>query len=210
MSLVRGLAGPTVRLLPDGYNKKQFTTRALTLARCTPRNCKSRIGATENNLDRHVALKSHRLINTISTSEGPTTINSTSSTLETTCTASCASEIQQGQRKRRDEGRDNEAPGGGSTDSQTSASFFKTQHIQGEGTLEGTVAPSESDGANDEKMSMMTERLSSILVKAGYGLVGNHSAVKVCRWTKKQLRGCEKVPVHIINLLCCAPIKTPC
>lgn len=39
------------------------------------------------------------------------------------------------------------------------------------------------------KASMMTRNLSSILAKAGYGLVGNHSAVKVCRWTKNQLRG---------------------
>ncbi|XP_055388878.1 S-adenosyl-L-methionine-dependent tRNA 4-demethylwyosine synthase TYW1-like [Condylostylus longicornis] len=54
------------------------------------------------------------------------------------------------------------------------------------------AAENEVDDGNkcgQEGKSMMTPRLSASLTKAGYGLVGNHSAVKVCRWTKKQLQG---------------------
>lgn len=51
--------------------------------------------------------------------------------------------------------------------------------------------------SSSQKGSMMTPRLSASLSKAGYGLVGNHSAVKICRWTKKQLQGDNGVVLNL-------------
>ncbi len=35
---------------------------------------------------------------------------------------------------------------------------------------------------------MINERIKKILKKQHYGIVGNHSAVQICRWTKKSIR----------------------
>jgi len=44
-------------------------------------------------------------------------------------------------------------------------------------------------GAADTKREMVTKRHREQLTKEGYKIVGSHSAVKLCRWTKHQLRG---------------------
>lgn len=36
---------------------------------------------------------------------------------------------------------------------------------------------------------MVTARQRQALTKEGYKIIGTHSAVKLCRWTKHQLRG---------------------
>ena len=36
---------------------------------------------------------------------------------------------------------------------------------------------------------MISDKLRTALTKQGYHLVGSHSGVKICRWTKNQLRG---------------------
>ena len=36
---------------------------------------------------------------------------------------------------------------------------------------------------------MINDKLRTALTKQGYTLVGSHSGVKICRWTKSQLRG---------------------
>lgn len=41
---------------------------------------------------------------------------------------------------------------------------------------------------NDEK-EMVTPVIRASLVKQGYKIIGSHSGVKLCRWTKSQLRG---------------------
>lgn len=43
--------------------------------------------------------------------------------------------------------------------------------------------------SSTEKPHMLTTRQRQQLVKEGYKIVGSHSAVKLCRWTKSQLRG---------------------
>merc|ERR1711971_91940 len=48
----------------------------------------------------------------------------------------------------------------------------------------GTVAT-----ASSSKREMVTKRHREQLTKEGYKIVGSHSAVKLCRWTKHQLRG---------------------
>jgi tRNA wybutosine-synthesizing protein 1 len=44
----------------------------------------------------------------------------------------------------------------------------------------------ENDGIPQE---MVTPSQAAALKKEGYKLIGTHSAVKLCRWTKHQLRG---------------------
>ncbi|KFQ38383.1 tRNA wybutosine-synthesizing protein 1, partial [Mesitornis unicolor] len=41
----------------------------------------------------------------------------------------------------------------------------------------------------DEKREMITPALRDALTKQGYKLIGSHSGVKLCRWTKSMLRG---------------------
>lgn len=43
--------------------------------------------------------------------------------------------------------------------------------------------------ANKEPQEMVTPKQAKALKKEGYKLIGTHSAVKLCRWTKHQLRG---------------------
>jgi tRNA wybutosine-synthesizing protein 1 len=43
--------------------------------------------------------------------------------------------------------------------------------------------------SNDEPQEMVTPSQAVALRKEGYKLIGTHSAVKLCRWTKHQLRG---------------------
>jgi tRNA wybutosine-synthesizing protein 1 len=41
----------------------------------------------------------------------------------------------------------------------------------------------------EKPKKMVTERHRAQLTKEGYKIIGSHSAVKLCRWTKAQLRG---------------------
>lgn len=48
----------------------------------------------------------------------------------------------------------------------------------------------KTEKSNDvEDLAMVTSRQAANLKKEGYKLIGSHSAVKMCRWTKHQLRG---------------------
>eukprot|EP00941_MAST-03F_sp_MAST-3F-sp1_P004124 g4124.t1 len=54
------------------------------------------------------------------------------------------------------------------------------------------MAAAESDrkkARNGPPRSMVTPRQRQALTKEGYKIIGTHSAVKLCRWTKNQLRG---------------------
>ncbi|XP_062945407.1 S-adenosyl-L-methionine-dependent tRNA 4-demethylwyosine synthase TYW1 isoform X2 [Cynocephalus volans] len=42
---------------------------------------------------------------------------------------------------------------------------------------------------DDERRAMITPALREALTKQGYKLIGSHSGVKLCRWTKSMLRG---------------------
>jgi tRNA wybutosine-synthesizing protein 1 len=42
---------------------------------------------------------------------------------------------------------------------------------------------------NDERREMLSDLQRRTLTKQGYQIIGSHSAVKMCRWTKAQLRG---------------------
>ncbi|XP_078535528.1 S-adenosyl-L-methionine-dependent tRNA 4-demethylwyosine synthase TYW1-like isoform X2 [Lissotriton helveticus] len=62
----------------------------------------------------------------------------------------------------------------------------ETQKVSGKsGLSKGSV------GSNDigEPREMITPALREALTKQGYRLIGSHSGVKLCRWTKSMLRG---------------------
>ena len=44
-------------------------------------------------------------------------------------------------------------------------------------------------GGGGERREMVTPQLRAALTKQGYKILGSHSGVKLCRWTKAQLRG---------------------
>ena len=47
----------------------------------------------------------------------------------------------------------------------------------------------EKSKKHDKPKEMITPLLRKSLTKQGYKLVGSHSGVKICRWTKAMLRG---------------------
>ncbi|GAX20868.1 tRNA wybutosine-synthesizing protein 1 [Fistulifera solaris] len=51
------------------------------------------------------------------------------------------------------------------------------------------MASEKKQVGNGEPREMVTPRQAQQLKKEGYKLIGTHSAVKLCRWTKHQLRG---------------------
>ncbi|XP_044311990.1 S-adenosyl-L-methionine-dependent tRNA 4-demethylwyosine synthase TYW1 isoform X1 [Varanus komodoensis] len=51
------------------------------------------------------------------------------------------------------------------------------------------VAGSQQSAGEGEKREMLTPALREALTKQGYRLIGSHSGVKLCRWTKSMLRG---------------------
>lgn len=53
----------------------------------------------------------------------------------------------------------------------------------------GAAMVESKEGSADEVLEMVTPSQAAALKKEGYKLIGTHSAVKLCRWTKHQLRG---------------------
>ena len=51
------------------------------------------------------------------------------------------------------------------------------------------VASNEKSNKNGKAKEMITPLLRKSLTKQGYKLIGSHSGVKICRWTKAMLRG---------------------
>lgn len=52
-----------------------------------------------------------------------------------------------------------------------------------------TVAQPQTNGTSNGKKDMVTPVIRASLEKQGYKIIGSHSGVKICRWTKSQLRG---------------------
>lgn len=60
----------------------------------------------------------------------------------------------------------------------------------------------ENEAKPGEVREMLTPSLRKALSKQGYRLLGTHSGVKMCRWTKAMLRGifCEENrPTHFLR-----------
>lgn len=52
-----------------------------------------------------------------------------------------------------------------------------------------TTTKTKTKSGSGEPKEMVTPKQAAALKKEGYKLIGTHSAVKLCRWTKHQLRG---------------------
>ncbi|GLT40092.1 hypothetical protein SLA2020_142500 [Shorea laevis] len=63
------------------------------------------------------------------------------------------------------------------------------EDIAGKGPSRKSVNVAESNGKVDGKREMVTRVIRASLEKQGYKIIGSHSGVKICRWTKSQLRG---------------------
>ncbi len=80
----------------------------------------------------------------------------------------------------------------------------------GNGGLDGEVDDATTADLlripNEQRREMLTNMQRKALTKQGYQLLGSHSAVKMCRWTKAQLRGrggCYKHTFYgIVSYLC--------
>eukprot|EP00955_Chlamydomonas_euryale_P007674 81641-Chlamydomonas_euryale.AAC.3 len=83
-----------------------------------------------------------------------------------------------------------DADGGSDSESEAAGASAEVdmEDIAGAAPRKGqaTAAPS---GAGGDKRDMLTPMLRTSLTKQGYKLIGSHSGVKMCRWTKSMLRG---------------------
>ena len=55
--------------------------------------------------------------------------------------------------------------------------------------MKSSSEQSSKNKKNKEPKAMVTPKQAAALKKEGYRIIGTHSAVKLCRWTKHQLRG---------------------
>ncbi|KAL6215884.1 hypothetical protein ACLB2K_015310 [Fragaria x ananassa] len=63
------------------------------------------------------------------------------------------------------------------------------EDIAGKAPSRGAVTEAKANGTVNGKRDMVTPVIRASLVKQGYKIIGSHSGVKICRWTKSQLRG---------------------
>ncbi|TQD88805.1 hypothetical protein C1H46_025694 [Malus baccata] len=64
------------------------------------------------------------------------------------------------------------------------------EDIAGKGpSRRNPVAVTKTNGTVNGKKEMVTPVIRASLTKQGYKIIGSHSGVKICRWTKSQLRG---------------------
>jgi len=61
--------------------------------------------------------------------------------------------------------------------------------LDGTGSEDGQDMEDMGESENGEKREMVTDALRGALTKQGYKILGSHSGVKLCRWTKAMLRG---------------------
>ncbi|XP_024021382.1 S-adenosyl-L-methionine-dependent tRNA 4-demethylwyosine synthase [Morus notabilis] len=63
------------------------------------------------------------------------------------------------------------------------------EDIAGKGPSRRSPVVVQTNGTSNGKKDMVTPVIRASLEKQGYKIIGSHSGVKVCRWTKSQLRG---------------------
>ncbi|KAF5445093.1 hypothetical protein F2P56_034171 [Juglans regia] len=74
-------------------------------------------------------------------------------------------------------------------DREGSAEIVDLEDIAGKGPSRKSTVMAESNGKLNGKKEMVTPVIRASLEKQGYKIIGSHSGVKICRWTKSQLRG---------------------
>ncbi|KAM8975637.1 S-adenosyl-L-methionine-dependent tRNA 4-demethylwyosine synthase TYW1-like [Pelodytes ibericus] len=65
----------------------------------------------------------------------------------------------------------------------------RERNVNGEAGNLGKSLQSSETKEDEEPREMITPALQEALTKQGYRLIGSHSGVKLCRWTKSMLRG---------------------
>jgi tRNA wybutosine-synthesizing protein 1 len=88
-------------------------------------------------------------------------------------------------------------------DDEPASSASSGEDEEGEGDIEDAVAPGEEAKG---RRTLLYPRLKRNLEKQGYGIIGSHSGVKLCRWTKSMLRGrggCYKHTFYNISSFQC-------
>ena len=74
--------------------------------------------------------------------------------------------------------------------------------VEGEPSIAGSEDDQDMEDIADEhggeKKEMVTDALRGALTKQGYKILGSHSGVKLCRWTKAMLRGRGGCYKHIL------------
>ncbi|KAL6317929.1 hypothetical protein AAG906_030973 [Vitis piasezkii] len=68
-------------------------------------------------------------------------------------------------------------------------SIVDLEDIAGKGPSRKTKTMTTSSGTINGEKEMVTPVIRASLEKQGYKIIGSHSGVKICRWTKSQLRG---------------------
>lgn len=63
------------------------------------------------------------------------------------------------------------------------------EDIAGKGPSRKDAGVIKSNGRMNGEKEMVTPVIRASLTKQGYKIIGSHSGVKICRWTKSQLRG---------------------
>eukprot|EP00434_Breviolum_minutum_P003242 symbB.v1.2.002853.t1/scaffold130.1/size334612/4 len=94
--------------------------------------------------------------------------------------------------ERTDETPEDETPGLGWTMDEMPGLGWTMDEMPGLGEAEKAASDLEelAEGcASTKERPMLTSKHRAQLTKEGYKIVGSHSAVKLCRWTKHQLRG---------------------
>lgn len=70
-----------------------------------------------------------------------------------------------------------------------SKSQRKQEEQEGDGYVEPEIGTGTAGKAPKKVHEMVTNLQRKALTKEGYRIIGTHSAVKMCRWTKNQMRG---------------------
>ncbi|CEM14822.1 unnamed protein product [Vitrella brassicaformis CCMP3155] len=98
---------------------------------------------------------------------------------------------------------DVESDGSASDDGQEGGGEAEADDVE---DIVGGKPSGEGSSARETAREMVTSRQRAALTKEGYRIVGSHSAVKLCRWTKHQLRGrggCYKHSFYGIESYAC-------
>ncbi|KAH7567275.1 hypothetical protein JRO89_XS07G0042500 [Xanthoceras sorbifolium] len=75
-------------------------------------------------------------------------------------------------------------------DEEVESEMVDLEDIAGKGPSRRSMNVAETNGkVKDGKKDMVTPVIRASLEKQGYKIIGSHSGVKICRWTKSQLRG---------------------
>ncbi|KAK2660526.1 hypothetical protein Ddye_007059 [Dipteronia dyeriana] len=75
-------------------------------------------------------------------------------------------------------------------DDEVESEMVDLEDIAGKGPSRRSMDVAETNGkVSNGKRDMVTPVIRASLEKQGYKIIGSHSGVKICRWTKSQLRG---------------------